>query len=325
LEAKEVTTKRILSKIRGWFPKEPILPSRTTPSQAKLSKTRAIFQNLIVAFLVFVGLFCSVLLLSNSWIKIALIGLALVTGVLWLVSRGKLRSALKLVFVAVMIFSISFTAVESYLFWNGGYPATYSTTEPQVTLSMQKMLNSSVEQIVQSAEKSQTLSLLKLEHGGNITFESLNLSPARWVGGYIGIDFASKTNNAYFRFYSSDGHQYIVEPSTYGGQLMSQLYPSNQTADMALKRIDALGLNWFYNQALEIAQRTANLPTIDSVDITITFGGAGSYQGLTLQLIGYHQTILPNGGISGDGVLISEFEPNGTLLYMSKPSPVNGS
>ena len=107
---------------------------------------------------------------------------------------------------------------------------------------------------------------------------------------------------------------------------MSQQYPSNQTADMALKRIDALGLNWFYNQALEIAQnRTANLPTIDSVDITITFGGAGSYQGLTLQLIGYHQTILPNGGISGDGVLISEFEPNGTLLYMSKPSPVNGS
>jgi hypothetical protein len=313
--------------IRGWLPKEPILPSHTTQSQAKLSKTRVIFQNLIVAFLVFVGMFCSVLLLSDSWIKIALIGLALVTGVLWLVSRGKLRSALKLAFVAVMIFSISFTAVESYLFWNGGYPATYSSTESQVTLSMQKMLNSSVEQIVQSAEKSQTFSLLKLEHGGNITFESLNLFPAsHGVGGYIGIDFASNTNNAYFHFYSSDGHQYIVEPSTYGGQLMSQLYPSNQTPDMALKWIDGLGLNWFYNHALEIARnRTANLPTVDSVDITITFGGVGSYQGLTLQLIGYHQTILSNGGINGDGVLISEFQPNGTLLYMSKPSPANGS
>ena len=81
-----------------------------------------------------------------------------------------------------MIFTISFTAVEGYLLWNGGYPTTYTPTQPTVTLNLQKMLNASVEQIVQSAEDSQTFTLLKLEHGSNLTFESMNLSPSN---GYL--------------------------------------------------------------------------------------------------------------------------------------------
>jgi hypothetical protein len=310
------------NRITGWLPKEPISPHHDAPSQMKANKAKAIFQNVVFGFLVIAGLFCSALLLSNSWIKIALISISLVTGAVWLLSRRILRSTLKFTLVALMIFAISLTAVESYLFWNGGYPTTYVSTEPQVTLSMQKMLNSSVEKLVQSIEDSQTFNLLRLEHGGNTAFESLKLWPSHGSGGYVSIDFASNVNNAYFHFYSGDGHQYIIDPMTYNGQVMSQLYPSEQTTDEALKQIDALGLNWFYNQALEIAQnRTTILPTVNYLNIELTFGqGVGNYQGIIIQLVGYHRTTLANGNLNDEGILISEFQPDGTLIYMSKPT-----
>ena len=273
-----------------------------------------------------IGVSYSFLGLSDSWIKTSLIAITLVTGALWLVSHRKVRrvgSALKFTLALVMIFSISFTAVEGYLLWNAGYPATYTPTQPTVTLNLQKMLNASIEQIVQSAEDSQTFALLKLEYGSNLMFESMNLSPSSGYlrsGGYISVDFASSSGNRYFHCYSADGHQYIIQVTTYNSELISQ-QSSQQTVDMALKQIDALGLNWFYNQALEIAQnRTTNLPSVDSVVVTLAFGeGFGGYQGLSLQLTGFHQTVQPNGSINGDGVLISEFQPNGTLIYMSNP------
>lgn len=241
--------KGLESRIKGWFPKDPMLPSRAAPSQTKPSKTRAFFQNAIVAFLVIVGLPCSFLLLSNSWIKTTLIAISLAVGALWLVSHGKLRrlgSALIFTLALIMIFTISFTAVEGYLLWNGGYPATYTPTQPTVTLSLQKMLNASVEQIVQSAEDSQTFALLKLEHGSSLTFESMNLSPSnRYLsGGYISVDFASSSGNKYFHCYSTDGHQYIIQVTTYNGELIPQ-QSSQQTVDAALKQIDALGLTGF--------------------------------------------------------------------------------
>jgi hypothetical protein len=318
--------KRRLSRFnQGWLPKEPILPTRVAPSQTKPGKTRAFLQNFVVVFLLVVGLSYSFLGLSDSWIKTSLIAVTLVTGALWLVSHGKVRrvgTALKFTLALVMIFSISFTAVEGYLLWNAGYPATYTPTQPTVTLSLQKMLNASVEQIVQRMEDSQTFALLKLEHGSDIIFESMNLSPSNGYlnGGYISVDFASSSGNKYFHCYSADGHQFIIQVTTYNGQLISQ-QPSQQTVDVALKQIDALGLNWFYNQALEIAQnRTLNLPSVDSVVVTLALEeGFGGYQGLSLQLTGFHQTVQPNGNINGDGVLISEFQPNGTLIYMSQP------
>jgi len=321
------SAKNLLNRIRGWLPKEPSLPCNAAPSRTRSSKARSIFLNITVGFLAIVGLSCAVFSLSDSWIRSSLIAISLGAGVLLLLSGGKLRSALKIALIAVMVFTIGFTAVEGYLLWNGGYPATYTPTQPTVTLTLQKMLNTSVEPIVQSLEDSQTFALLKLEYGSNLTFESLNLSPSNgWlIGGYISIDFASSSSNRDFHCYSADGHQYIIQVTNYNGELISQ-QPSQRTIDMALKQIDALGLNWFYNQAVEIAQnRTLNLPSIDSVAVTLNFGegpASGSYQGLTLQLVGYHQTVQPNGSIYGDGVLISEFQPNGTLIYMSKPAEV---
>jgi hypothetical protein len=317
-----VVSKSLQKRIRGWIPKEPILPTNAVSNQTKHRRVGVVFQNLLVGFIVVAGLVCSVLL-SNSWIKASFIVASVVIAFLWLISRGKIKNALKFTLTVVMIFSIAFTAVEGHLFWNSGYPATYLQSQPTVSLTMQTMLNTSLLQIVQEIEQSPTFGLLKLEHGENITLQSIQLEPDSRGYSCIRVDFASENSNTNFHFYSSNGHQFIVQVLNRQGQPMSQQYPSNSntTIEQALSQIDHLGLNWFYNQALDAAQnRTTNLPTIDNLTVDLTFGqGTGTYQGITLRLIGYHQVVQLNSLVNSDGVLISEFEPNGALIYMSKP------
>lgn len=281
---------------------------------------KAVLQSIISGLLVAVGLFFAVLLLSNSWIKLLVIGTFLVGEVSWLLSRGSLKRALKYFIVAIMIFAISFTSFESYMFWNAGYPPTYTPSEPKTSLSLQGMLNASLTQILQNIEQSPAFNLLKLEYGDNITFESMKLEPSNGPGGYISVDFLTENSNAYFHFFSSNGHQYIAQKTSYQGSLASQRYPSNQTAQETFKQIDSLGISWFYNRALEIAQnRTTNLPSVDSLTLTITYEEHGSYQGITLQLTGFHQTVLEDGSIHGEGIIIADFQPDGTLIYMTQP------
>jgi hypothetical protein len=281
---------------------------------------KAALQSIIIGLLVAFGLFFSVLLLSNSWIKFFVIGAFLVSGLSWLLSHGSLKKALKYLVVAIMIFAISLTSFESYLFWNAGYPPTFTQSEPKISLSLQEMLNASLTQIVQNIEQSPTFSLLKIEHGDKIAFESIMLMPSNGPGADIRVDFLTENSNAYFHFYSSKGHQYILQKTSYTGPLVSQLYPSNQTADETFRQIDSLGLSWFYNRALEIAQnRTTNLPSVDFVTLSITFEEHGSYQGITLQLSGFHQTVSEDGSLHGEGIIIADFQPDGTLLYMTQP------
>jgi hypothetical protein len=281
---------------------------------------KAALQSIIIGLLVAVGLFFSVLLLSNSWIKFFAIGAFLVGGISWLVTHGSLKKTLKYLVVAIMIFAISFTSYESYLFRNAGYPPTYTPSEPKTSLSLQGMLNASLTQILQNIEQSPTFSLLKLEHGDKIAFESMRLMPSNGPGGYISVDFLTDNSNAYFHFYSGNGHQYFLEKTSYIGPLVSQLFPSNQTVEETFRQIDFLGISWFYNRALEIAQnRTTNLPSVDSLTLSITYEEHGTYQGITLQLSGFHQTILEDGSIHGEGIIIADFQPDGTLIYMTQP------
>jgi len=108
---------------------------------------------------------------------------------------------------------------------------------------------------------------------------------------------------------------------TYSGQRLAQL-SLGEPVGTALSKIDEIGLYGFYNQALQLAQnRTSSLPSVDSVSIAIAYAqSTNSYGGLTVQLIGSHETPDPQGGIHGHGVVISEFLPDGTLTYMSQPT-----
>ena len=134
----------------------------------------------------------------------------------------------------------------------------------------------------------------------------------------VQVDFYGQHSNTYFYLVSSSGYPYHVSVGTY---IKNQFHPQWLAAKNAFTQIDALGLQCFYNRALEIAQnRTSNLPTIDSLSITLTYGSNTDYEGLFVQLIGSHQTVIPNGSINGKGVLIAVFKPDGTLLYMSQPT-----
>jgi hypothetical protein len=182
-----MTSKKTLSKIRGWFPKEPILSTHTTPSQTKPNQIKIVIQNLVLGFLILAGLFCSFLILNNSWIKFAFIGLILVGGLVWRYSHGNVRKAFKFFVVVVLIFSISFTAVEFDLFWNAGYPPTFATAQPGIALSNTTILNASLSQIVQDIERTPTYDLLKVQYGVTAA-ETIKLD-ASFPGGLVQVDF----------------------------------------------------------------------------------------------------------------------------------------
>ncbi len=307
--------RHLLKFSRGWLPQEPILRTHALPNQSKASRARIIFQNLVMGFLVIAGLFCSVLLL-NSWLKFVFITLILVGGLLWRFSHGNVRKVFKFFMVAVLIFVISFTAVEFNLISNAGYPPTYSTSQTSTTISKNNMLNFSLSQMLQDIESTPTYKLLTLQFGPTEA-ENIKLDSS-FPGGQVQVDFYGQKSNTYFYFLSSQGYPYHVNVGTYS---VNQFHPQGLAAKDSFAQIDALGLQWFYDRALEIAQnRTSNLPTIDSLTITLTYGGNTDYDGLFVQFIGSHQTVLPNGYINGEAVLIAVFKPNGTLLYMSQPT-----
>lgn len=279
---------------------------------------KTIIQNVIIGLIVAVALFSSIIILSYSAIKIIVISSILITSIIWLASRGRVKKVLKFLVLAIMIFAISFASVETYLFQNAGYPPTYSPSQPNVTLTMQTMLNASLSEIIQGIEQSPTFNLLKIEHG-NLILESIGLNPIGITAG-ISVTYFIENTHSIARFASWNGRQYKVSISQLIGQPFSEKYRSAQTVEDTLKQIDTLGLNWLYNEALEIAQnRTAGLPTIDSLSISLTYEGYRDYQGITLQLIGSHQTVMPDDSIRGNSVLIASFQPDGTLIYMSQP------
>ncbi len=277
---------------------------------------KTIIQNILIGLIVAIALFSSLIILSYSTIKIILISTILITALIWFVSHGRIKRALKFLVLSIMIFAISFAGTEAYLFQNAGYPPVPSQSD--VTVSMQTMLNVSLTEIVRGIEQSPTFSLLRLEHG-TLIFESIGINPIGIAGG-ISVSYFIEDTHSIARFSCWDGGQYRVSISHLIGQPFSEEYGSTQTSGETLIQIDALGLQWFYDQAIGLAQnRTADLPTVDSLSISLNYEKYGDYQGITVQLIGSHQTVLPDGNIHGNGVLIASYQPDGTLLYMSQP------
>ncbi len=320
-----MSVKKYLEKqIRGWFPQEPLIRSQTAPQPAKPTKAWTNSLNTAFSLIIVIGSLCAFAVLSPSWIKNLILLIAILAGLAYIVARRRprVRRIIKNMLVPIMIFTLCLTAVQLFLFWNAGYPATYSPAEPDVTLSMQGLLNASAVKIVQRIETSATFALLKLEYGNDITFESMTLTPeSNGNGGYVRVDFSTRENDVYVQFYSGNGHPYSLSVTPDNRQVMFQPYLSRQGIEQSLGEIDALGLNWFYNQAIATAQnRTANFPTIDSLTVNLTIGEASNnYEGIIVQIIGYHQTTDTNGGTPWEGVLISAFQPDGTLIYMTQP------
>lgn len=304
----------VINWFRGWLPQEPYLPHQATaPTTKPINAAKANILYTAVSLIVVFGLLASFFLLATSWIKSVIITIAIICGLVYIVGRRRprIKQAVIKALVPVMIFALCLTSVQGYLFWNAGYPPTYSSVDGKASLTRESMLNSSVVGIVQDIEHSPTFSLLKLMYGDDIRFYQMYLESSL-PGGSIRVDFLSGDSKYFFEFSSSDGNQYHLYVSPHNRLLFADDYNSTQ----ALQQIDSLGLSWFYNQAITLAEnKTANLPTINVVDVNVVQGDNGYF----VQVIGYHETVSKSGGINGEGVLVSSFRSNGELRYLTIP------
>jgi hypothetical protein len=291
-------------KTRGWFPQEPHLHTQQTTPKTKTQTITNTLGSYSPAVIV-IGIVCWFAVLSDSWIQIAgFIGTAVVFAAYVLSRRNlSLRRVIRNTWTIAMVCIIVFTAVETYMFWNAGYPPTYSQADPKTTLTMQSMLNASLLQIIQNIEQSPTFSLLKMEHG-EFEFYSLQFTPTD-VGGYLEVNFFCEGDSTYAHFFSGNGNQYRLTAG-HSDLIFPYIQPSNFT-QQSLRQIDQVGLRGFYDQAIELANnKTANLSLIDTLDINIGYRSSE----WVVQVIGHHN----DGSIFGEDVIVSSFQPNGKLI-----------
>ena len=275
---------------------------------------KTVIQNIIVALLVAVGLFFSVLLMNNSWIKILLLVLVLVSGALWFATHRNLKRTLKYFVIFLLIFGISFSSFERYFFWNAGYPSTYSSAQPSITLSYPAVLNVSISDVVQSAETTVAFSIFRLEHPGDVTFESILLDTT-FPGGRIEVTFYNEATNIGFGLISSAGYQYHASNIPWIGHPPSRIYSQQQSPEQTLKQIDSLGLQWFFNRSSETYENKTNADSnVTRLEISTQWQQYGNYQGIILQMIAWQ-----NDGDSIKNIFNTAFKPDGTLLYITTP------
>lgn len=170
---------------------------------------KAIIQNIIIALLTAARLFCSILLLSYSWVKIVAVTSILVPAAIWLVTHGSIKKTFKYIVVGTLIFAISFTSLESYLLLNAGYPPpTGVAASSGVTIAYPSVLNISLTGLVDNIEKSPTFALLTAEHGKTIA-EVIQLQ-TDVPGGVITVNFFGQNSAAFYSYTASAGYQYHV-------------------------------------------------------------------------------------------------------------------
>jgi len=272
---------------------------------------KALIRTTVIAFLTAAGLFTSLLLLTYSWVKLFAIVAIFVPGVIWLVTHGRVKRVFKYVTIAALTFALIFSSFETYLIWNAGYPAANSALQ-SVSGGYDSIMNVSLTGLIQGIENSPTYALLSAEHG-KTNPETIKLDSSSSPD-WIEVDFYGEGSDAYLAFMAySPGDQYHAEISTYSGEPFSLSYVES-TSMQAYSQIDAKGLQWYFSRSLELAQnRTGAEPKIDSLSFTLTVEDRiyMSYEGITVQIIGSYQ---------GSSTLICDFEPDGTLIYMSQPA-----
>ena len=300
--------------IRGWLPKDPIRLSQGNAGKPKPIYLPQIFKKVIVVLVVAAGLLCSLVFLADSWIKILFIAAGLMGCLVFYMSHGKAKSAVKYTVVALMIFSLCFTAFEGYLFSHAGVPPTYTQSAPINEISSE-IGNASLTNLLQTLEKSDAFSLLKSEFPGNWEFQSMLISISH--SGYFDVRYYSETSKEFAEFRSHDGQQFSVRTSHQNGGLTPLQKTTNTLLENSLRQIDAVGLGWFYSHALKIAHnRTDHLPDITGVQFSLYFiGGNATYQGLTLQIIGGY----PANAHEGTAAVWATFQSDGTMMTMWAP------
>jgi hypothetical protein len=217
----------------------------------------------------------------------------------------------KYVVVGALIFAISFTAFEGYLFRNAGYPPTVNNSQQGITLSYPNILDVSLTEIVQDIKNTPVFSLLMLEHPGEVSIGTIVLDTG-WRSGHVEVVLYQESANLGFRFSASSGGPYHVSFTSLSGT-PTRFNFYQQTPDMVLQQIDDLGLQWYYDCAIEAYQnKTGTKPEINELQVSVQWDDFANYQGMTFLMTGSYV----NDG-RGGGVFFANFQPNGTLNYFN--------
>jgi len=286
-------------------------------------------KNLLIAVTTAAGLFSAIIFLSNSWIKIVTISLIAVMSIGWLVSHGLLRRTLKYTLLATTIFSLSFSAFESYARGHVEYPPTFGTSQPGVTISYPQILDVSLIEAAQSVKNTLAFKLFMLEHPGETITSIIALDTVDYQGGRIEFILSQQSANSFFNamgsnsisFSAKSGEAYQIYDVpivslTDNTRTVSKISPQQQSSDKALQQIDDLGLQWYYDRALEAYQnKTGVIPEITG--LKISFHSYGSFQSDDMIYEGSSLEILGSGEYSnspfGRSVFLANFQPDGTL------------
>ncbi|MDR0373122.1 MAG: hypothetical protein LBI79_06150 [Nitrososphaerota archaeon] len=267
------------------------------------------------AILFIVGLF-AISFLNFSWIIIVAYGLFLFSTLVWVVSvklqRRTCQRIFKYMLIGALIFTIGFSTFENYLCWNVGYPSTFDSSHPNVTISYPNILGVSLVEIVQDIKDTPAFSLLTLEYPGEILLTQVILNTRIAAGGEISLRFFHVASNWDLLFSSHDGSSYVASTIIWN---RVREFPSQQTPDTSLRQIDNLGLQWFYERTIEECQNKSAVnkirtsPEVTDLRIAAVWDDYEIYQGLTLQMTCFFEDQLSR-LVSFTAV----FQPNGTVL-----------
>ena len=305
------------SRIRGWLPKEPTLPSKSTQPQVRqeskpFSKLKfstpwwiAFFVLLFVYFYLFNSQF--------STIVFILIGVTITVGLTWFLLRTRNNNNIirtfKYALIALAIFVLAFESAGIYLFHFSG------PLVPQV--SFPSVLDSSLTLQLQNLEQSTSFRFLQAEHFGTLTFQDLTIvttysnAPGGLDWTFYAGDVRCKTSIG-----QSGGKPYsYLLVKVFRTYSLPQNYPSNQEITESFNQIDSLGLHWFYDQAIEEYQNaTGAKPAITDLRLVVAFNNVGNYQGITLLMTGVKAGHDNFGNKIYPTIFAVEFQPNGNVL-----------
>ena len=321
-----MTAKKALeSRIRGWFPQEPQFPSRNSPTQLppKPKPPRKRGLTGVDVLLIFVTSFVTVtLMMQMSATAIALLAIMLtfLTGsaLFSRSSKQRIYRFFRYGTTFILVFCFLFASLGIFFFYTSGYPPTLvpQTSYPQI-------LDASLTSYLRSVEYSPGFLLFQAEHLGTVFFAGVSISTTysntpQHLGG-ITWNFYAKDINVKVTAGEITGSDYKINtlhPFGNGGNQIPTNFPSPESVSASLEQIDALGLRWFHNQAVDrYKNETGSNPAISNLNVNVAFNE--NYNGITLRLGASHQSTDQRGTLIYQSIFRAEFQPNGTLLDFS--------
>jgi hypothetical protein len=266
--------------------------------------------------MIFVGGFFFLQLLQSqfSTLSVILVGTTVILLVIAMVLSIKRNGKAKLsgkILAAFTIFVIVFGGVGFYL------SQFYGPTVPPV--GYPEVLNSSLTSYLQTLEQSASFQFIKAEHFGTLTFEDLSIHTtySNAPQGGVNWDFYAGDTNNRLMVGQSSGRAYYFSSIGYGrGHPLPNYYPSDNETARAFSQIDALGLNWFYNQAvLEYQNSTGHKPNLTALTLDVGYDNVGNYRGITLSIDARRENQDSFGNKIYPLVFEAEFQPDGVALF----------